>query len=349
YQYSPEGELLDVEVIYDENIAYQQEDPLEYYFQRIAALFDAYGIHLDSEAASQEGADIYQGVAKMDGYETLLALEMWGDYRQQDDSYFVVYHFNDFDSPLSFYRRFLAGEETVQIREGAWYNNGGQSEWSLNDILSELTNTYLEGRDRRPYVEYAYLDCGGDGVDELAIRFVGLDLYSEDDNSNLTMIITCSGSTPEVVYSCESWARSYTEPRYHGCIPSSGSGGAGDHFFGLEYLDGNGDLYTVYAAEILGGTWFRDLEEDAYDTVFDSIDPSADVTYYQINGADYFVMHSYDASIDSLCQEYISLCEQKGMRFISEDEVNELIMQYAKDLGIEDAWLDEEDLSWGMF
>ncbi len=314
---------------------------------RIAEFFDAYGIDLDSEAALQKDADIYQGIAEMDGYETLLHLEMWGDYRYEETFSSVTYHFNDFDSPLSFYRRFLAGEETVQIREDAWYTDRQQSEWSLNDILNELTNTYLEGTDRRPYVEHAYLDCGGDGVEELAIRFTGLDIYSPEDMSNLIMIITCSNGTPEVVYSCESWARSYTEPHYHGCIPSSGSAGAGDHIFGLEYLDGSSNLHPVYYAQQLGGLWIRDLEGEIYDTVFSSVDPDADVTHYQINGADYYVMHSYDTSIDSLCQEYISLCEQKGMRFVSEEEIDELITQYAKELGIEDAWLDEEELSWG--
>ena len=85
---------------------------------RIAEFFDAYGIDLDSEAALQEDADIYQGIAEMDGYETLLHLEMWGDYRYEETFSSVTYHFNDFDSPLSFYRRFLAGEETVQIQIG---------------------------------------------------------------------------------------------------------------------------------------------------------------------------------------------------------------------------------------
>lgn len=350
YQYSPEGKLVNEEVIYDDALAYldEEDNPLEHYFQRIAELFDEYGIDLDSEAALQEGTDIYQGVAEMDGYEALLQLEMWGDYRYQDPSSSIVYHFNDFDSPLSFYRRFLAGEETVEIREGAWNSNRQQPEWTLNDIVNELTDTYLERSDHRPYVEHAYLDCGGDGVEELAVRFVGLDIYSPDDMSNLIMIITCSNGSPEVVYSCESWARSYTEPRYHGCIPSSGSAGAGDHPFGLEYLDGSGSLHTVYDGEQLGGLWIRDIDGEIYDAVFGSAEPAADVTHYQISNTDYYVMQSYDASIDSLCQEYISLCEQKGMRFVSEEEIDELIMQYAKDLGIEDAWLDEEELSWGF-
>ncbi|MEY8266862.1 hypothetical protein AALA79_10890 [Lachnospiraceae bacterium 64-25] len=66
---------------------------------RIAEFFDAYGIDLDSEAALQEDADIYQGIAEMDGYETLLHLEMWGDYHYEETFSSVTYHFNDFDSP----------------------------------------------------------------------------------------------------------------------------------------------------------------------------------------------------------------------------------------------------------
>lgn len=349
YQYNPKGELVNEEVIYDETAEpLDADNQLEHYFRRVAELFDAYGIYLDSEAALQKGQDICQCIAEMEGYETLLHLEMWGDYLYQNDSYAVTYHFNDFDSPLSFYRRFLAGEETVKIREGAWNSSRQQPEWTLDDIMNELTDTYLEESDHLLYVEHAYLDCGGDGVEELAVRFSGLDIYFPEDMSNLIMIITCSSGTPEVVYSCESWARSYTEPRYHGCIPSGGSTGAGDHPFSLEYLDGSGNLHTVYSGEELGGLWIRFLDEEAYDAVFNANDPNADVTYYQINGADYYVMHSYDTSIDSLCQEYISLCEQKGMHFVSYDEIDGLIRQRARDLGIEDAWLEEKKLSWGF-
>lgn len=99
YQYGPEGDLLEEEIIYDETMEYLPNSSREQCYQRIAELFGKYGIHLNSKAALQEGQDIYQGVTDADDYETLLRLEMWGDYLKQDDSYSIMYHFNDFESP----------------------------------------------------------------------------------------------------------------------------------------------------------------------------------------------------------------------------------------------------------
>lgn len=346
YQYNADGELLNEEVVLDEDTEHESDCTPEYFKQRVAELFDTYGISLDSEAAIQRNQNIYHDIEKADGYETLLHLEMQGEIL---DYPITALHFNDFDSPWAFYQRFLSGEETVQMRKDAWYYGDRQKEWTLEDIREEIINEYsTEYNSIYPSIQYAYLDCGNDGVEEIAIRFVGLDLYSPGDDSDLTMVITCNGKSPEVVFSCESWARSFTSPRYHGCIPSSGSAGAGDHPFDMQYLDADGNLHMVYDARILGGLWFKDIEPDIYDAVFSS-DPSADVTHYEIDGADYYVMQSYDTDIDSLCQEYVSLCEQKGMRFISEDEIDELIEQRAEELGIEHDWLTEEELSWNYW
>ena len=331
YQYNADGELLNEEVVLDEDTEHESDCTWEYYCQRVAELFDTYGISLDSEAAIQRNRNIYRDIEEADGYEPLLHLEMQGEIL---DYPITALHFNDFDSSWAFCRRFLSGEETVQMRKDAWYCGDQQKEWTVLSVY--------------PDIQYTYLDCGNDGVEEIAIRFVGLDLYSPGDDSDLTMVITCNGKSPEVVFSCESWARSYTSPRYHGCIPSSGSAGAGDHPFDMQYLDADGNLHMVYDGQALGGWWFRDIEPDIYDAVFSS-EPGAEVTHYEIDDADYYVMHSYDTSIDSLCEEYVSLCEQKGMRFVSDEEIDELIAEYAEKLGIEYDWMFEEEVEWNSW
>jgi len=350
YQYNADGELLNEEVVLDEDPEHESDCTSEYFCQRVAELFGTYGISLDSEASIQKNQSIYHDIAKADQYETLLHLEMCGESFNQDGSFLTTLHFNDFDSPWAAYQRFLRREETVQMREDAWYYGDQQKEWTLNDIREKIINEYTsEYNSVYPSIEYAYLDCGNDGVEELAVRFVGLDIYAPDDDSDLTMIITCKDNSLEVVYSYETWARSYTSPLYHGCFPSGGSAGAGDHPFDMQYLDADGNLHTVYNAEALGNWWFRDIEPDIYDSVFRSVDPDAEVTHYEIDGADYYVMQSYDTDIDSLCQEYISLCEQKGMTFVSDDEITELIEAYAGRLGIESDWLYEDELSWNYW
>lgn len=346
YQYNADGELLNEEVVLDEDPEHESDRTSDYFCQRVAELFGTYGISLDSEAAIQKNQSIYHDIAKADEYETLLHLEMQGESLSYP---ITTLHFNDFDSPWASYQRFLRREETVQMREDAWYYGDQQKEWTLDDIREKIINEYTsEYHSVYPSIEYAYLDCGNDGVEELAVRFVGLGIYAPDDDSDLTMIITCKNNSLEVVYSYETWARSYTAPLYHGCFPSGGSDGAGDHPFDMQYLDADGNLHTVYDARALGGWWFRGIEPDIYDSVFSS-DPSAEVTHYEIDGADYYVMQSYDTDIDSLCQEYVSLCEQKGRNFVSDDEITELIEAYAGRLGIESDWLYEDELSWNYW
>lgn len=233
----------------------------------------------------------------------------------------------------------------MQIRKGAWYYGDRQKEWTLKDIQNKLSDDYLADNELIfSIIEYAYLDCGNDGVEEFAVRFVAPDIYC-----TVTMIITCKDKSLEVVYFNESQYRSNEEPLYHGCITYGGSNGVGDHSFGLRYLDAKGDLHTVYDARELGGSWIRELDADLYDAVFYSVDAYADVTYYQIDGTNYYVIHSDDTDTDSLCEEYISLGIRKGMHFVSDDEIDDLIAQRAQKLGIEYDWMSEEELSWNRY
>lgn len=331
YQYNAEGELLNEEVVLDEDIEHESDRTWEYYCQRVAELFGTYGIS-------------YPDIEEADGYESLLHLKM----QEESLNYpITTLHFNDFDSPWASYQRFLRHQETVKMRKDAWYYGDQQKEWTLDDIREKIINEYTtEYNSINPDIQYTYLDCGNDGVEELAIRFVGLGSGRDDDN--LTMIITCKDNSLEVVHSYESLYRSIVWSLYHGCIPSSGSAGVGNHPFDMQYLDADGNLHMVYDARALGGYDFRDIEPDIYDAVFSS-SPDAEVTHYEIDGADYYVMHSYDTSVDSLCEEYVSLCEQKGMRFVSDEEIDELIAEYAEKLGIEYDWMFEEEVEWNSW
>lgn len=341
YQYSRNGEKLAEEILYDQT-GYNMEDRTwEYYDRRVAELFAEYGI----TTASDQGNLIVDNE-----YEELLALNMWGDYR----SYYsvcdtIVYHFNDWDSPLLAYDRFLRGEETLKVRDGAWYCGGRHEEWTFQDILTEVQNEYLKYSDRSEVsrVEYAFLDCGGDGVEEMQVRFVGLDIYAPGDDSDLTMVIYCRDGQLELIYSCESWARSSTEIDFYGCISSGGADGAGAYLFDIEYIDGNGNVQIVYNAEELWGWWASFISITAYNTVFGGYDPDIGVVCYTINGEDYYVLYA-DEDIWEY-QYFVSLCEQEGRRFVKEDEIDKLINRRMRELGIQEAWKLGNGVCWNTY
>lgn len=338
YRYDANGEQLSEEILYDESDYNTTNDDWEYCNKRIEELFAECGIALGSDGDIQKTDK---------GYEELMAFNMWGDYRNYYPGEYswcdtIVYHFNDWDSPLLVYDRFLRGEETLRVRDGAWYGGDRHTDWTFQDILTEIQNDVLEYNSDYngvSKIEYAFIDCGGDGAEEMQIRFVGLDIYGPGDDSDQTIVISCKDGQLELIYSYVSWARSFTEVDYYGCISSAGSNGAGDNLFGMGYLDGNGDVQTVYNAEQLWGGWTRYISETAYDIAFAGLggfDAEIELICYTINGEDYCVL--YDGEDSWECQYFVSLCEEEGIRFITQEEIDILISRRMTELGMKETW-----------
>lgn len=199
-------------------------------------------------------------------------------------------------------------------------------------------------------MEYAWLDCGGDGAEELAIRFVGVGIDGYGDDSDLTMVIACHDGPPEVVYARESWSRSQDLLRYHGGIRYHGSNGAKWGIYGEDYIDQNGDIQSIYAADQLSyQVWdlkvrlgYDNREED-YDSKY-----GATVIAYQIGEAYYSTLEFGEEVSEQLCREYRDYLEKHGENIVSEEKINRLIEQRAEELGIEKEWMEEEELAWNF-
>lgn len=350
YQYDKGGELLSEEIIYDENDGINPESRLPRYYGRIGGLFYEYGFDLESEAALNGGRGGYHNLTKANGYSPLLQLNMWIEEQTDRPD---VYHGNDLDNPLLTYRQFLYEEAAARIREGVWYaydkdkNVDKDREWTFRDIMELVRGYFLEGSGRWPYVEYAYLDCGGDGVQELAVRFVGIGIDGSLDDSDLTMVLACHGGTLEVVYAGESWCRSVTKLYEHGFIYNYGSSGAMCQGFGGDYIDENGDVQSVYEAEQNSYTvWDMkvrlgyDNREEDYDSKY-----GATVTTYQIGDAEYSTLEFGEEASEQFCREYRDDLEEHT-NLVTEEEINGLIGRRAAELGIQKEWMEEEDLAW---
>lgn len=153
-----------------------------------------------------------------------------------------------------------------------------------------------------------------------------------------------------MIYSCESWARSTTEVDFYGCIYWGGSARAGDYLFGMEYINRNSDVQTVYDAEQLGGWWTRYISEVAYDTAFASLggyEPATDLVRYTINGEDYCVLYEIENTWES--RYFVELCEQEGIRFVSEEEMDILISRRMAELGVEETWKSGNGVHWNYW
>lgn len=333
YQYKSDASLLSKETVYNETYGNGQNYNGSYFISRVEALFGQYGI-APANDAFRACDSIYGALAAFNsGRQTLLNLAIWGE--PQGDS--VVYHFNDWDSPILAYQRFLNNEETLRIRGDALYTKESRASWTMSELAADINAQSKESfYDQNPQgiykVEYAFLDCGNDGFEEMAIRFVGMNIYDRNDDSDLTAVITCKNGYLELVYSFETWARSYTEIDYYGAISSGGSAGAGDHLFGEDWLDAGGNVQDVYDGELLGGWWASYVSESAYNAAFGDAEPSFSITVYTISGSNYHTV-DIDAADAARCERFVSLCKQEGKIFVTQNEIDTLIQQRRTQLG----------------
>lgn len=92
-------------------------------------------------------------------------------------------------------------------------------------------------------IEYAFIDCGNDGIPELALCIKtpqGAECWNE------YIIIKDIDGKLESVYSDVGWSRSYKHINEYGYIYNDGSGGAAYHSFEKYYIDASGNLNFLY-------------------------------------------------------------------------------------------------------
>lgn len=124
-------------------------------------------------------------------------------------------------------------------------------DYTLSEVLDIVTAHYLDiFTDKQiDYIDYCYIDCGKDGVKELALRFNGLDIYEPDDDSTLVYIIKYIEGKLSLCYYYETWARSDSTLNEYGYIESGGSGGASNHIVDYGLIDKDGKWQPIVSIE----------------------------------------------------------------------------------------------------
>lgn len=340
HKYDKYEALLSQEILYDATGYYQRGRDKAYGERRAAELFAEYGIALNSE----------KGIRTADnGYEELLTLNMWADYRNYHSSNSTwdtwVYHFNDWDSPLSAYKSFLNGETTLRMRDGAWAYGNRREEWTYQDILTEIKNIYpSENNHRNIKVSYAYLDCGGDGVEEMVLNF---DMSYNYEADGLTVIISNKAGQLEMVRTFESWYRSPVWIDFYGFVNGSGSDGFNCNMYDLSYMDGNYNVNKVYDETCWLG--FSPSQMTAnYNMAFSHVNDifQIELHSYTINKEEYYVLYDNTGRYTRECEYFISLCEQEGFRFATAEDIKVLINRRLAELKAEKLADGEKSLYW---
>ena len=133
--------------------------------------------------------------------------------------------------------------------EEALYKKG--REYTLSEVLDIVTAYYFKNSTNKKinYIDYSYIDCGKDGVNELVLRFNGMDIDDEDDDSTLVYIIKYIDEKLSLCYSYETWARSESTLNEYGYYQSGGSNGASNHGSEDSLIDKYGNWQFIVSIE----------------------------------------------------------------------------------------------------
>lgn len=220
--------------------------------------------------------------------------------------------------------------------------------YTLSELGTRVSQFFLDpeytDKTSCDYIQYAYIDCPdtADTTDKnLLIKFVGLNIYSQNDDSYSVYIITENNGQLYVTGEYQCWARSATTAYANGIVGDSGSSGAGDHYVGLSVILSSGKHASIYSAEELFGWWTSYVDAGIYSEVFDeneNAESNLIVSIYTIGDKRYYLYDTSECSEESKtqCENYINRCrDEAGINWVAAEEIQSAIQNQCSTLGID--------------
>ena len=250
----------------------------------------------------------------------------------------------------SLYEQFLRNETTVLAADSILtdeYRNPilekGRS-YTFTELGQVISAYFLnpEYTDRTSYTsaQYAYVNSPDNtGAQILLIKFIGLNIYSRDDDSYAIVAIKEDNGQLYATAEYECWARSETLAYRNGILNDYGSSGAGDHYSGISAFLSDGTVTPIYATETLYGWWTSYINDAAYQEVFGQ-DTEPGEFIVSINTIGEEIYYQYDIGecteeLKILCETYIDRCQQEqGINWVSDEEIQHAVKARCDKLGI---------------
>ncbi len=268
------------------------------------------------------------------------------------------------------YEDFLAGKCTADVAYNAHIDvsyiggflmnsaAGGEREgFSVHDLITNISQEIVDARGGGSIgrMEYALIDCGGDGKKQLALRAYGLGIYSADDDSDLTMVFDERDGNVTMIYAVDSWARSENELYDNGYVFGSGSGGASCHYAWEGIIDADGVYHKTYDCHTETGQGLYGMSSCW--EVWDSSDNEgfpAEFCEYEINGNTIYSYYILDDATDAerkIVTDYIKDNEARmGIRFLTSSEAWARVEKNREAQGITEGMDAEENkIAWKTF
>ena len=218
----------------------------------------------------------------------------------------------------------------------------------LNEIFNSEDNYLYEGEVNS--ISYAYIDCGNDGVKELALEMVGP--FADPTESTMTFIIKELDGKPELVYAFSQWSRSQRTINKYGFITGSGSNSASNHGYDEAYINADGKyMYGFYEEEEYDVNAFGmlrdhdDFDAEGLDNMlavytlrldqYDAANPQNE--YYSYNVYDSNTYEEVDVPNLYTDSKYKEIMDNfKDISFISMDEMKKIEKEKMESIGVTD-------------
>jgi len=276
------------------------------------------------------------------------------------------------------YEKFMKNEMKVSFdrfmtkdyMEEALYNKG--SGYTLSELLHVVTSHYFKYSEKKKidYMDYSYIDCGKDGVNELVLRFNGMDIYEE---STLVYIIKYIEGKLSVCYYYETWSRSESTINEYGYYQSNGSNGASNHSEEYSVIDKDGNWQFIASIEseldINQLSWSDELKQipkvaeakgisgniELITVCFDNnenvINSSVDE-----NKERFYTFKVYNDNWEPIKDEnlytnsiYKEIFDEALVPFITPDEVSKMILKKEEKVGATAEIKEGAELTWKTF
>lgn len=264
------------------------------------------------------------------------------------------------------YEKFLNDEEVLFFHKYNHYDYiddikyfEEEKGYTLSEIVRILVEKYYEFSDTTEMdsISYAYIDCGMDGVEELAISFNGMDIYCQNDDSTLVYIIKDIDNHLELCYYYETWARSSAFINEYGYFVSSGSSGATRH--GAEYglIDKNGDWKFILGEEeeldILFVNYPEELSRVGNVAAVKAYE--GNIAFYTISLGDenVYSFEVFDDNYENITEPYMytdsvykEIFDEAGVTVLPREEIEQMIAGKEKQVGLTEEIRNGQQIEW---
>ncbi len=252
----------------------------------------------------------------------------------------------------SLYEQFLNNGIPVTVSEDYPENvygipvleKGGS--FTLAELKEYISKYYLNpeytSKTTCDHMQYAYIKCpdSADGkAKNLLVKLVGLNIYSDNDDSYAVFVVTKDNDRLYITDGYECWARSTATEYINGTLISAGSSGADDHQAELSVILSNGKITDIYSAEFLSGQRTSSVSSNTYYEIFgDDAEPDWTISIYSIGDEKYYQYYIDECSEDEKARymNYIDRCrEEQGIRWVTDEELEAAVKNQCSSLGID--------------